>query len=90
MESNTRPKGDIEMTFLNVNDTNKLCGALDNCLGDVDLIAPDGAAYNWKAHGGAMRMLLTQVKVIDRLELRVHDARDRNRMMALMMQGRAS
>lgn len=78
------------MTFLNVNDTDKLCGALDKCLGDVDLIAPDGAAYNWKTHGGAMRMLLTQVKRIDRLELRVHDARDRYRMMALMMQGRAS
>ena len=78
------------MTFLNVADSEKLCGVLDACVGSVDLIAPDGKAYDWKTHSGALRALLTQCKHIDRLTVRADNPQDQYRMLRLMMQQRAS
>ncbi len=78
------------MTFLNVNNAEKLFCAFDQCTGNVDLIAPDGKTYDWKTHGGALRMLLSQFKHIERLEARFKDGQDSERMLRFMMQDKAS
>lgn len=77
------------MTFLNVNDADRLFGAFDRCVGNVELIAPDGKTYDWGTYGRALRSFLPNGKRIDRLEVRVRDSRDQARMLRLMMEERA-
>lgn len=78
------------MTFMNVENAERLFGTFDKCVGSVDLIAPDGKAYDWKTYGGALRALLAQTKHIDRLEVRVRNSQDQAHMLRLMMDEKAS
>jgi hypothetical protein len=74
------------MTFMNIENAENLFENFDRCVGDVDLIAPDGTTYDWKTYGGAMRALLAQTKHIDRLDVRVRNSVDQKRMLRLMME----
>ena len=78
------------MTFVNVDNMERLFSGFDGCVDRVDLVAPDGTVYDWKSHRGALRAVLTQVDHIDRLEVRVRNADDQYRMLRLMMQLKAS
>ena len=78
------------MTFINIENAENLFETFDKCVGDVDLIAPDGKTYNWKTYGGALRALLAQTKHIDRLEVRVRNSQDQAHMLRLMMEEKAS
>lgn len=74
------------MTFVNVDNMERLMSGFDGCEESVSLVAPDGAVYDWKTHRGALRAVLSQVEHVDRLEVRVRNADDQYRMLRLMMQ----
>lgn len=77
------------MMLYNVTKPENLFKKLDQMKGQVDLVMPDGATYDWNGNRKLIKSLWTAMpqKAIDRMEVKLHDNRDTTSIIDFMMRG---
>lgn len=76
------------MKLFNVTEIERLFETLDQCKGDVKLIAADGTTFNWKESSEKVKSFARALplKKLDRVELRLENERDFDGVLRYMMQ----
>lgn len=77
------------MMLYNISKPENLFDRLDSLTGHVEMVMPDGKAFNWKEEGEAVKSLWTAVPKapVDHVELRLDNREDTRDMLDFLIRG---
>jgi len=77
------------MMLYNIAKPEKLFEKLDEMTGRVEMVMPDGKAFDWKEEGGLVKSLWTAVPKapVDHVELRLDNREDTRDILDFLIRG---
>jgi hypothetical protein len=77
------------MMLYNIGKPEKLFDRLDSLTGHVEMVMPDGKAFDWKQEGGFVKSLWTALPKapVDHVELRLDKREDTRDMLDFLIRG---
>lgn len=77
------------MMLYNIGKPDKLFERLDELTGSVQMVMPDGKAFDWQSQGGMVKSMWTAVPKapVDRVELRLDSREDTRAMLDFLIRG---